>query len=201
MNRFAEELATLCVCFSLALGGCHEHVFLQVPTSQAPFAERAKAYQDLRPLHYQTSNRNGARMMDFLELANGTRVYYPDDLLVAVPSDSAAAQAVERSEALRKSASWFGLSTLACMVVGGTLIAVSTLGRERPDTGLLISGAAVGVVGGLTFGITSSTLSGRSVDQASVAYDHYDRALQRKLSVCVDSDCGLSSVHERISAP
>ena len=199
MNGFARQLAAVCVCFSLALSGCHDHVSLQVPTSTAPFAERAQAYQDLRPRHYQTSNNS--RTMDFLDLANGTRIYHPDDLLVAVPSDSEAARAIERSEALRKTASWFGLATLGCIIAAGTMIAASTVGHERPDSGLLISGTAVGLVGGLTFGITSSIFSGRSVDQASVAYDNYDRALQRKLSVCVDLDCGSSAIHERVLPP
>ncbi|MEO6602435.1 MAG: hypothetical protein ABIQ16_21315 [Polyangiaceae bacterium] len=199
MSGLSGRLGCAALCVATGLIGCHDHVFLQVPTSQAPFAERAKAYQDLRPLNYQTSNNS--QQLDFLELGNGTRVYHPEDLLVAVPRDSETARAIERSDELGKTAPWFGFSALACMVAGGTMIALSALGHERPNTTVLISGVGLGLAGGLGFGIASATVRGRSVDQARIAYDNYDRALQRKLSVCVDADCASNSVHERVPRP
>jgi hypothetical protein len=194
MSGVGTRLACVSICASIALGGCHEHVFLQVPTSQAPLAERAQAYQDLRPVSYQISNN--ARQMDYLELGNGSRVYYAEDLLVAVPPDSETTRAIERSVQLRNTAPWFGFSALACMIIGGTLIGASAIGHESPDTTLLISGAAVGLVGGLGFGIASGSFYGQSVDQARIAFDSYDGALQRKLHVCVDADCNANTVHE-----
>jgi len=194
MSRVLQQLGCVSICASIALGGCHDHVFLQVPASQAPLAERAQAYQDLRPLSYQISNNS--RQVDYLEIGNGSRVYYAEDLLVAVPPDSETARAIERSVELRNTAPWFGFSALACMIVGGTLIGVSAIGRESPDTTLMISGATVGLLGGLGFGIASGTVYGRSVDQARIAFDSYDGALQRKLRVCVDTDCNANTVHE-----
>lgn len=198
MRRIRRGLESVSVCASLcvaiALSGCHEHVVLQIPSSQAPLAERAQAYRDLRPVSYQISNNS--QQLDYLELGNGSRVYHVDDLLVAVPADSETARAIERSVQLRDTAPWFGLSAIACMVVGGTLIGVSTIGHESPDTTLLISGATLGLVGGVSFGLASATLYRRSVDQAQIAFDHYDGALQRKLHVCVDTDCNANSVHE-----
>jgi len=199
MSGSARRLAGIFLCFSQLLMGCHEHVFLQVPTPQAPFAERAKAYQDFRPISYQVSNNS--QQVDFLELGNGTRVYHPDDLLSAVARDSATARAIDRSDQLRRTAPWFGFSALACMIAGGTLVAIATVGRDRPNSSLLASGMAVGAVGGLAFGIASATVYRRSVDQARSAFDSYDGDLQRKLSVCVDADCDANSVHERTPSP
>ena len=195
MSGSIQRLRCVVVCASIALGGCHDHVVLQVPSSQAPFSERARAYQDLRPISYQISNNS--QQMDYLELGNGSRVYHADDLLVAVPPDSETARAIERSDQLRKTAPWFGFSALACMIIGGSLVGLSVVGRDRPNTSLFIGGAAVGVVGGLGFGIASGTTYRRSVDQARIAFDNYDGALQRKLRVCVDADCESNSVHER----
>ena len=199
MSGSARRLAGIFLCFSQLLMGCHEHVFLQVPPPQAPFAERAKAYQDFRPISYQVSNNS--QQVDFLELGNGTRVYHPDDLLSAVARDSATARAIDRSDQLRRTAPWFGFSALACMIAGGTLVAIATVGRDRPNSSLLASGMAVGAVGGLAFGIASATVYRRSVDQARSAFDSYDGDLQRKLSVCVDADCDANSVHERTPSP
>ena len=194
MSGVTPWLGSLALCASLALSGCHEHVVLQVPSSQAPLAERAQAYQGLRPVSYQISNNS--KQMDWLELGNGGRVYYAEDLLVAVPADSETARAIERSVELRNTAPWFGFSALACMIVGGTLIGVSAIGHESPDTTLMISGAAVGLVGGLGFGLAAGSYYSRSVDQARAAFDSYDGALQRKLHVCVDEDCNANAVHE-----
>jgi hypothetical protein len=91
----------------LALTGCAEHIELQAPPATAPVQTRVTAYNALRGLSYHqttvtTSGTMGAsstsHYTDYLQLANGGRVYYPVDVLPVVADDSPSAKAAQAYE-------------------------------------------------------------------------------------------------------
>src|SRR6186713_2681105 len=93
--------ASCCLC------ACHAHHELTAPDSAASVAARESAYAELRPLSYHETHTTYMRgfvpvgvdkSVDYLQLADGRRVYYPEDLLPVVPEGSAAAEAAKSSE-------------------------------------------------------------------------------------------------------
>src|SRR5262245_10352001 len=109
-KRARKACSVLCLGSSLT-AACHQHVALEAPTAAAPEAERVVAYSKLRPLSYHetkttlTSDWAGVmtqRNVDYLQLAGGQRIYFPEDLLDVVPSDSPAGRAASDSHSSRK---------------------------------------------------------------------------------------------------
>jgi len=77
----------------LVLTGCAAHVDLQAPPASASVRTRVAAYDQLKGLSYHqttvttfgTMGSSTSHSTDYLQLANGTRVYYAEDLLVILP--------------------------------------------------------------------------------------------------------------------
>src|SRR5687768_11634471 len=119
------------VAFSLVLNGCHAHVQLRAPEATASPEERMQAFARLRPTamqqtaHYQIS-RYGAvsyagTSTDYLQLADGTRVYHAGDILPVVAPDSPSARSAEESESAASTANT--LSTLGWVgMIGGAVL-------------------------------------------------------------------------------
>ena len=78
----------------LALSGCAEHLELRAPPASAPAQERVAAYNELKGLSYHettvttigTIGSGTTHSTDYMQLANGGRVYYPEDLLRSFPT-------------------------------------------------------------------------------------------------------------------
>jgi hypothetical protein len=89
------------------LAACQAHVGLNAPAKEAPLEERARAYEELRPLSHHESvlvtTQNGfvasaTPLPGYLQLNSGARVYYAEDLLPVLPPDSVAAKAAVESQ-------------------------------------------------------------------------------------------------------
>ena len=190
MTVGARWPAVLLAALACSLTACPSHVTLEVPPANAPFAEREAAYGRLHPVIYtEVRSWNGPRRFDYLLLADGTRVAFAEDVLLAVPPDCETARAVNDAKRLEATRTWLGVSAVAAFAVGLTLGALS-FSKDRPPHGpLLWSG--VGVLGGgigLAFG--AGAAQSRAMDATEAAFSSYDVCLQRRLSVCVEPACG-----------
>src|SRR5262245_19311480 len=98
---------------ALVSAGCHEHVELRAPSRDASLEERERSYESLRPLSmhetHTTYLRNGvpvgaSRSTDYLQLQNGRRVYYAEDIQPVVAETSPAWTAAAQSQSARSTA-------------------------------------------------------------------------------------------------
>jgi hypothetical protein len=178
---------------------------LSAPPASAPLQARAEAYDQLKGLsfHETTVTTYGSlgatgtsHSTDYLQLANGTRVYYPEDLLPVVAEGSPSAKAAQASESKRETAGYLTMGSIAS-VVAGTVIAIlpftQASGGHINGTPILL-GLGVALVGGLGFGIAAHFVGESSQDEAATAYETYDRGLLDRLNLCARentiTDCG-----------
>ena len=186
------------LCFLLA-SGCASHVTLSVPGPDAPLAQRTETYRALRSVSAtQTTYAQPGAAPSFdneMELANGTVVSYPEDILPVVPEESESAEYVRRSlskQSTGRTCGWlsFASSVAFAAVVLGAISAKS--GRSTlADVGLVTTGASTA-----GFGIANYFFLRSASDDAMEAYRHYNDGLQKKLSICVGADCGLGIIHD-----
>lgn len=187
---------SLALVLSLATAlGCHEHVALNAPSSSAPIEERASAYNRLHPLSMHETHITylhggvpvgAARQVDYLQLADGKRVYYPEDLIPVVEPNGPTAQAAERSESARKTSYTLKGIGAGTIVLGGVIMISPLLQSRDPGESMSMTpiwtGAAVMLAGGL-LSLIGGVYSGKAHDEASTAFETYDSSLKANLGL------------------
>jgi len=167
------------VVFCFATTACASHVELRAPPASAPLQTRAEAYDQLKGLSYHettittfgTVGSGTSHSTDYLQLANGTRVYYPEDLLPIVADDSPTAKAAHASESKRETAhllTWGSVASVAAGVVLMVLPFTQASGGHINGTPILF-GLGIALIGGLGFGIASHVVAESAEDEAATA--------------------------------
>lgn len=184
MIRFYILLASI-----LLFCGCHKHVQLQVPPPvSAPVEERIQAYQQLKPLIHReiyTVNGYGTSVYHSLTLANGIKVYHPEDLIPVVGSDTQFSQYALKS-VKETSISNFLMGTGLGVELLGSGIMIAGIPSSLPGSNqsYAIFGIGAGlVIAGLVGVFTGYYFAGKAEDSASSAFDIYDQALLQRLDL------------------
>jgi hypothetical protein len=158
------------------------------------------AYNALRGLSYHqttvtTFGTMGAsstsHYTDYLQLANGGRVYYPEDVLPVVADDSPSAKAAQASESKRETARILSLSAIASVIAGATLVVLpltQTSSSGHVNGTPIAIGVGLALFGGLGFGIASHFVRESAQDEAATAFETYDLSLLKRLNLCPQGD-------------
>jgi hypothetical protein len=170
----------LAVVFSCTLFACRSHVALSAPQPSAPVAERVQAYDQLPVGSY--------RSVDYLQLANGARVYYPDDLLPIVPPDSPTAKAVDASVSKRHTATGLGYGAIGAFVGGAALAIIPFAASHGETKSTLLPGIGIALIGGIGLSIAAKVVGASAEDEAATAFETYHDSLVRRLNLCVRAD-------------
>jgi hypothetical protein len=182
---------------------CHEHIELRAPESSAPEPARLRAYQELAPLSYhetQVAYVSGygfpvgtVKKTDYLQLADGRRVYYAEDILPVVPDDSPAALAANDSSSNRHLSNLLYAGGVAAIVAGAALMVAPFVTHDPASqepfnwTPALV-GLGISIGGGVGLLSASSIVDNNSQDQAASAFETYEPAVRKKLALCRDGD-------------
>lgn len=182
---------------ALGSAGCHEHVQLRAPTADASQEEREDSYESLRPVSMHETHVTylqggvpvGAeRQTDYLQLQNGTRVYYPEDLKPVVSENSPAWLAAGESQSARSTANTLLGTGIAAYVGGGTLMLVPPLTFDASDPNAsmnmtpLYIGAGV-MLAGVVCHLVSRSFRSTANDEAATAFETYDAGLRERLDL------------------
>lgn len=184
-----------------AASGCVHHVSLEpVPSRAAPFAQRAAAWERLRPVGMGytdvTHVRGGAmvsggafreREFDRVVLPGDVEVRAAEDLLPALDEGSDAANAAARAGTLRQARDGLELGGAVLAItslVSLPLLYAATDDRRATDTGstVLLSTA---VVGGLAVVLGAVVLRPLANNARQEAFAAYRDGLDRRLGVCM----------------
>lgn len=179
---------------ALATAGCHEHVELRAPTRDAPLQEREESYESLRPVSmhetHTTYLRNGvavgaSRSTDYLQLENGTRVYYPEDIQPVVSETSPAWLAAGESQSARATANTVSAIGIGGMVVGGGVMLAPIFSHDPEGTinmtPIYIGGAIM--IAGAICQLVSTSFRSTANDEAATAFETYDSGLRDRLNL------------------
>ena len=180
------HIERLCVMAALCITACGpRHVILKAPSADAPAEERMKAYEELAPSSVRVtrfiSKYGTSESVDSLRLADGRRVYYPEDLLPVVhPSSDAAGNILEIDDHARKAryTFWGGF---AAIIAGSALMIVDLSNQKRGVP--FYGGAALGLGGVIAIPV-SSFFSAQASQARSSAFLNYDDGLRRRLDLC-----------------
>jgi hypothetical protein len=199
VGRTAIALVALLALAACATPNPHANI-PRAPASNGDYDARAKYYK-----LYSLDSREG----DHLFLHNGTRVYWPEDLLPAVDDDSPAAMAIRDHVAARgrvEQYNWLGTTGAVAAGVGliGLPFCVAPLFLSLGDPPLvsendastatvaaLVAASALTVVGFALLGVDwaivghDADVAGESADRAARTYP---QALSDRLGVGVDAD-------------
>lgn len=194
-KRRALRSVTLALSASLALQACAAHVQLPpTPDRTAPLPTRVGAYNALRPTATQTTqtitmNRYGmvtgaSTSLDFIMLANGTQVAYPDDLVPLVDANSVTAVAANQSASARGVGRGLVGGGIGGMLLGTVLLIPAFTSDDGNallygSIGLFTAGLVVYLIGQI--GFLSSSASERVR-----AFMTYDNSLRERLGLCGD---------------
>jgi len=189
----AIRVGACALAFAVVLNGCHSHVMLSAPPPTAPEPARVEAYKKLHALSHRETQVTyynqlgmafgGAHYTDYMQLADGTRVYYPEDVIPLVGEDSVTGKAADSSRSKRSLAGYLGLAA-AATIIAGAAIAFSSFGSDDgngPDKTKLFVGAGIAVGGGLGFSFGSQAVASSAQDEAATAYETYNDNLSRRL--------------------
>lgn len=190
-------LSTL-IFAGLALSGCQAHVNLDAPTAAESSKERLAAWEALRATDMQETHvtylRGGVpvgaeRRTDYLQLADGQRVYHPTDLAPVVAPESPTGRAIGDYEATTDLTLGLSLGGVTVLLAGGATM-VGTIATSDLDDGLptgfwvgtAIAGAGAAVLLAVPF------LAQRANDEKATAFTTYNRALMDRLGLCPADD-------------
>jgi hypothetical protein len=186
----------IAIAWTIVVGACGPpHVELRAPTAMAPFPDRFRAFQDLRPRASETTTNwlKGGEVKEELVLADGARLQAIEDLTPLVSPGSETYRAANDSASERTSA------TLALVLLGGSIAIGGYLieqGVQRSSNGMIIGGGIVAGIGlpvGAVWGLLSSKHSKRDRERAIRSYEH---DLGEHLGVC-SSPAGLAECAPR----
>ena len=186
------------VVLGYASSGCgYPHVVLSVPPESAPANERGRAYEQLKPLsmhethttYYQGGAMVGAsRTTDYLQLADGRRVYHAGDILSVVPPDSPSARAALESQSRASTASTLTTISWILITVGGVIMIAPLLDSDTNfDTTPFLIGGGV-MLAGLPLIFVASSQRAHANDEKATAFETYEPALRKKLNLCATKD-------------
>jgi hypothetical protein len=184
---------------SLLVMGCASHVDLVVPPASAPVGERIAAYEQLKGLSYDTrlvtttTTMSGyaagatstAYFTDDMHLANGTRVFFAQDMLKVVPEDSLTARYANAARGKRSTAIWLTVAAVASVVTGAFLvivpIAAAQYGQVNPIP--LVFGVNV-VLGAIGLAIAAKVVGESGEHDKAKAFETYNASLLQRLRLC-----------------
>jgi hypothetical protein len=169
----------------LVIFGCASapHVRLGAPARDASETQRLAAYERLRP---QPRTGYLDETFDDLRLGDGSRISHAEDILAVVPPRSRAAQAARHSSSLRGTSTILLVSGTALIVGGATWLGVGLAGDAGPFLDSIQFGLGVATLGlGVVVAALSAIPELQAADEESIAYLHYDRALRRRLDLCI----------------
>ncbi|HEY5947957.1 MAG TPA: hypothetical protein VIV40_20815 [Kofleriaceae bacterium] len=168
----------------VVLVGCKPHVTLVPPPPDATPDQRVQAFNQLHAVSEKTTTTTSCgggggcstTVEKELNLANGTRVYYPDDLLPVVHPESESAREVHAARrAVSRQRTW-ALAALG-FAIGGVVIFTQT---DNGKAAFLIGGGGI---------LVSAFFAWRnyfeSIDHISRANETYNAGLAQRLDVCV----------------
>lgn len=175
----------------------YPHVMLNAPAESAPIEERGRAYEQLKPLsmhethttYYQGGAMVGAsRTTDYLQLADGRRVYHAEDILNVVPADSPSARAARESDSRASTASTYTTISWILITVGGVIMIAPLLDSDTNfDTTPFLIGGGV-MLAGLPFIFMASSQRAQANDEKATAFETYEPALRKKMNLCATKD-------------
>lgn len=193
-----RKVVGTCLSVTLSFGatacGSEPHVGLNAPSARASFEERGRAYDQLKPLSmhetHTTYLQGGSpvgseRTTDYLQLADGRRVYHAEDILSVVPSDSAAATAALESESYASSASTFKTVYWVLFTVGGLVMITPLLSAGDGDvsmTPVLVGGGVM--LAGIPFIFMAKSKRNSANDAKATAFETYEPGLRKTLNLC-----------------
>jgi hypothetical protein len=175
---------------------------LTAPPASAPVQTRVDAYNQLKGLSYHETTvttygtfggGSTSHSTDYMQLANGTRVYYPEDVLPVVAEDSPPAKAAEASQSKRETAHYLTLGAVAAVAAGIVLavLPIATAKDGNVEGTPILIGLGVGLFGGAGLGIAAHFVGNSAQDEAATTYETYDTGLLQKLNLCA-KDNGLA---------
>jgi len=201
-----KKTFTILVVMSLWVEACGGHIqFPPTPDRSASRETRVAAYNRYRPteaMHTQhlTVNRYGqvlsaSTSLNFVMLADGTQVAYPEDLSPLVNPTSVTAQAARESANFRAPAAWLYWGGAASTLAGLALLipAASASADEYDARGMRTPGddtlfwTSVAVMStGLVAMLIGGLLGTRSSSERQRAFMTYDTSLRERLGLCGD---------------
>jgi hypothetical protein len=193
--------------------GCMAHVPLPEAPTTASHPVRMQAYHTFRPVSMQYTTtvsygRYGVTGMSTaatgLMLANGTNVFFPEDLVPLAGANSPTAVAAREHESANNTADILTWSGVGASVLGMALFSWGMLGGfnsfSSSSSGfgvpLMITGGVLSLGGGITV-LVGSGFRGHAARQREAAYQLYDQSLRQNLGLCGDGsqlgDCAPST--------
>lgn len=192
------------VAVPVAITACATtHVQLPEPPGKSgPFEDRAAYYDEHKPIaadRVTTVSMYGKAPIvqsgiPFLQLANGTRVVWVEDLRPAVDAASPTARALDESVEARASAdAWMvggaaGIAAGILVVLAAIPLASATRGPE--DNGMNVSVLLGGVVAGAGLSLVGSVPllvsfidANRAAQARETAFTTFDASLKKKLGL------------------
>ena len=163
--------------------GCSAHVAVRAPPPEnASLAERAAAYEALRPASLARSTRGGEQLV----LADGTVVADPRDLAPALTPDARTLVHADNARALDDAALWLRAGgTVALTASLATMLYGMALVSGGDDTGhLWVSGASLaGSALGLATMVPQMALSAEAERERVAAFYAYPGDLRARLAL------------------
>lgn len=188
--RFCAVLAGLHL---IACGG-PPHVKLNAPPVDGDLKARQAAFEELRPrseVEIESGLKGGIpvsvlRTSDELTLANGTHVYYPEDLRPVLPANSFAAREAERATSRTTTAGILDVAGVVLLVAGAT-IAITPFFATREDDSVstqpIYIGTGLAVLSIPVF-LLSSSQRRQARDAKANVFEAYEAALRQRLGLC-----------------
>jgi hypothetical protein len=181
---------------ALMFTACAPHVVLAVPPATAPVVERERAYEQLKAesvhqttfIHSAESRMSDSKFTDYLTLANGQRVYFPEDIEPVVAPNSPADVAARSSASKHSWAFGLAMGAIGALATGAVISALALSNREANgdiDMTLLFTGLGVGLGGGVLFGSAAKAFHSLAEADGETAFGAYNSALIEKLQICV----------------
>jgi len=201
-NHWITPGVRLALLALMATSACHEHVQLRAPDQVASLEARVESYGQLRPLSMHQTHTTylqggvavgSASRTDYLQLANGKRVYHAEDLLPLVPETSPTAVAAREAASKQATANTLiGVGITANVVGAGVMVGGifsgmgegNSLGSAMP---YIITGGVI-VIAGSVMNLVSGSYRRSANDESTTAFTTYDASLRQRLGICLLND-------------
>jgi hypothetical protein len=190
----------LVICLTgCSLASCYSHVQLSAPPKTGSLEVRKKAASQIQATRMQQTHTtiisgwvvSGSSVTtDYLQLKNGKRVYYPEDLLLVVNDSSPCALAVQESLSMRRATQALQWSALGGTLLSGVLL-LTDIGSDADFPTPSFVGSTVSLVGGIVAYLVGLYTQRQSEDAKASAFSTYNDALLNNLGLCDDSKGGL----------
>ena len=196
--------------FALLLAGCG-HVTLAVTPPDAPYSQRVKAFDELRPASRKVeklltwTNQDLYESTECITLGNGQQVQHPIDLLPAVlPTSLTAKRILDLRKRDTRWTVWGFLAvgsmlTGASLMMGSLFLPSSSGGSSAP---LLWSGLVMAVVGTLSSVNLGALLVGNTAPDRERIFTSYEADLRESLRLdAPDPAEAESPVTPKVASP